>query len=483
MRDLFPGLTLPVVNLPQEAVVGGFLNNARGQAPSPTLIEQLQENASAIAALAVASPTKVLPCTVAAPTDEVPCGHKFIETFGKRAFRRPLAPEERDRLEANFDASRASYGFPVALRMAIETMLQAPQFLYLVEVGEIEPDGRYRLGPYEIASRISYFIWNTMPDDALIADAEAKKLDTAAGVDAAARRLLADPRAHEAVATFQEQWLRLGKIDSLSRNTTSFPWWNDGSSADLLSSTRTYVDYLFWERGKLGDYFTDSNGFVNDNLAKLFGAAAPGGTKQTRVPLDPTQRSGIITYPGLMAAFAHSLDDSPVQRGVFVLDRFLCAPPDPPPPNVNQSPPAQGPTPKTTRDRFAQTHEQGSCANCHKYIDGVGFGFEHYDATGAWRTTDSGQPVNASGELTRTDVDGPFNGATELAKKLATSRQVQTCVARQWLRYSLGLDTIEINDAMTKPVAQAFVDRGLDVRELVVAVATSDAFRYRVRTQ
>lgn len=481
LRALFPKVTLPAVDLPREVTVGGFVNNSRSQAPSPALIEQLLANATAVATAALVDPTKVLPCKASTAAEETSCGHAFVEDLGRRAFRRPLASDEIARFEGQFDAARTAYGFPVALRMTIETLLQTPQFLYLTELGQRQSDGRYALTSYELASRLSYFLWNSMPDDALLAAAGNGELATPAGIEKQARRLLSDPQARDAVATFQEQWLRIDHIDDLSRSATSFPAWNDATSpAALRASTAAYADYLFWDRGTLAAYLTDSNGFVSNETSAFFGVPSTDATAKL-LPLDPAQRSGILTYPGLMAAFAHSLDDAPVQRGVFVLDRFLCAPTPPPPPGVNQATPPQGATPKTTRERIAQTHEQGTCAGCHKIIDGIGFGFSHYDATGAWRNTDSGQPVDATGSLVGTDVDGPFDGAVALGQKLAQSKQVQSCVSTQWLRYSLGLAPNEINKTMVDPVTDSFRQKGIDVRELVVAVVKSDAFRYRVR--
>ncbi len=483
LRALFPGLSIPTQTLPRAVVVGGFDNNARAQAPSADLIEQLANGANAVATLAVADPTKILPCKVSSAADEEPCGFSFVDAFGAKAYRRPLETDERDRLRTFFSASRASYGFGVALRMTIETVLQSPQFLYLYELGELQADGRYQLRPFELASRMSYFLWNAPPDDALLASAASGKLGDSAEIEKQARRLLADPRAHEAIAAFHAQWLPLGILESAQKDVSIFAYWDNAKTPGALrAATAQYVDWLFWEQGTLTAMLTDTHGFVTDATAPMFGVAPPGSASPKLTSLESTQRAGLLTDPGVMAALAHQTDDSPVLRGVFVLRNVLCAPPPPPPPGVNQSPPSHGATPHTTRDRFASTHEQGTCADCHKLIDGVGFGFEHYDATGAFRTKDSGFPVDSTGELLGTDVDGPFDGAVDLGKKLASSQQVQTCVSREWLRYSLGLAGNEISASMVAPVSKTFGDHGLDVRELLIAVIESEPFRLRLRT-
>jgi hypothetical protein len=169
-----------------------------------------------------------------------------------------------------------------------------------------------------------------------------------------------------------------------------------------------------------------------------------------------------------------------VLRGVFVLDRLLCSAPPPPPPNVPPAPPEVVGDTKTQRQRFEQLHENGVCATCHKTIDPLGFAFGHYDAIGRWRTTDNGQPVDATGTFADMgELQGSFNGAVELAKKLADSKVVQTCFASQWSRYALGVDAAGIDAAKMQPVVDAFVGSNFDMRELVVALVKSDAFRMR----
>ncbi|MEY4576855.1 MAG: hypothetical protein RL701_1558, partial [Pseudomonadota bacterium] len=209
-------------------------------------------------------------------------------------------------------------------------------------------------------------------------------------------------------------------------------------------------------------------------------AAVGGGLKLTAA--DPAQRSGILTQAGLLAAFAHETTDSPILRGVFVMDRLLCAAPPPPPPGVTGSiiETTVSTMPMTTRDRFALTHEQGTCATCHHSIDGFGFGFSHYDAIGQWRETEHGLTVNAKGWIANTrDADGAFEGAVDLGQRLAQSTQVRDCVASQWFRYALGLSAADVNTCTLAPVVTAFQDHAGSLQELMIATVTSDAFRNR----
>jgi hypothetical protein len=339
-----------------------------------------------------------------------------------------------------------------------------------------------QLTPYEVASRLSYLLWNTMPDDALFAAAASGELATPEGVEKQARRLLADPRAHAAVLQFHSEWLRFSSMATLAKDATLFPSFTGNTASSLRASTDKYVDSIFFGEGTLTALLTDTHAWVNDDLASIYGVPAPGGPDLKLVSVDAAQRAGVLTSAGLMAGFAHETADSPVLRGVWVLDRFMCNEPPPPPKNVNTTlPAAVTGKPLTTRDRFATQHEQGSCAGCHHTIDGVGFAFENYDATGAWRTQDNTLPVDSSGWFSdgNGDLSGTFSGAVELGHKLAASETVHACVASSWMRYALGVDHKGIDQKGLAPVVAAFEQSQLKLPELVVAITKSDAFRTR----
>lgn len=485
LADLFPGLRLPALELPLEVSVGGFLNNARAQAPTPDLIERLASNANQVALLAVASPSAVLPCAPTSGAEETPCGHAFIDDFAPRALRRPLSSTTSASLYQLFDEAHLSYGFAAAVRMVIEALLISPELLYLLEEGEPTPGALRSLSAFELASRLSYFLWDTMPDRALFESARRGTLLTdPRELTAQAERMLLDPKAKEAVARFHEQWLRLDKLAGIDKDRRLFPSWNEDLAAALKDETIRYVDRLFWS-ADLPTLLTDSHGFVSDASAAIYGAPPPQSASPVWTALDPAQRSGLLTQPGLMAAFAHETADAPILRGVFVRDRLLCLNNGSPPPNAPVDPPPPSGNAVTTRQRIELLHAaQPNCIGCHEGIDGVGFTFGHYDAIGAWRTMDSGQPVDARGTLSGSGAatDGPVRDALELSRKLAASRVVSDCVADQWTRYALGLDRSEINAPMVRPIRQAFADSGLDFRKLLVAIVTSEAFRLRVRT-
>lgn len=483
LRDLFAPIAIPEVALPADVKIGGFDDNRAAQTPAATSIEAFHAAALVVAQAVLAKPNDFLGCTPTSPAEEDACAASFVARFGPRAYRRPLADDERTDLVALYHTLRGGTDFAGAMSLLVQAMLQSPHFLYRVEIGEPVP-GRadvVRLGGYEIANRLSYLLWNTMPDDALFAAAANGALATPEGVANQARRMMADARAHDAVRHFFEQWLEFDKMDGMQKDATMFPSFGAEMRTSLRQSAEKFVDDTFFGSGSFTSLLTDDHAWVDDRIAPLYGVAPPGSTTLTRVTVDATQRAGILTNAGLMAGFAHEQADSPVLRGVFVLDRVMCTPPPPAPPNVPPPPTANAADPKTTRDRFALQHEQGGCAGCHRSIDGIGFGFEHYDALGQWRTKDSGFPVDSSGWFPPAagDLGGTFDGAVQLAQRLAASQTVHDCFASQWARYAFGVDANSLDKKALAPIVATFAASGLDMRELLVALVQSDAFRMR----
>ncbi len=485
LRDLFPNVDLGSadVTLPAEVQSDGFLNTAEAQAPSAAAIEAFHDNAARVAKLVTTDLTKVLPCSAATSAEQVSCGATFIASFGKQAFRRPLSPDETARYVAFLDASRTKWNFPTAIRLLIQAFMQAPTFLYRLEYGGTQSAGAQAiaLDNYEMANRLSYLLTDTKPDADLVSAADAGLLSTPEGLEAQARRLMKLGGSREAVASFNSQWLRFEKMRNLSKAADLYPSFNPAMAMALNEATERYVDRIFWDEGQtLKSLFTDNHAYVNSTLAPLYGSVATG-TDLVWTALDPLQRSGVLTQAGLMAGLAHERNDAPVLRGVFVLDRLLCQQPPPPPLSVNTSlPPLTAAGNQTTRQQLEASHNTPTCAACHKAIDGIGFGFGNYDALGQWRTQQFAQNVDATGEFVNTvDIDGSFDGAVAMGAKLAESRQVRSCIASQWLGYALAVRRGNLDSCMTGPLVKALDASNGDLRELVVALVKSTAFRYR----
>jgi hypothetical protein len=470
---------MPALPMPNENVIDGFNNASTGQTPTSLLVQDYQAAAEAITQALSAKMSTVLGCQPASTADEQTCAQAFIKSFGKLAYRRPLTSDESSRIYAFYQTARASDDFPTSMSEVIQLFMQSPYFVYRVEVGNgQQTNGLTALTSYELASRLSYLLTNSMPDSTLMGLADQNALQDPATLETQVRRLLADSRAHDAVAAFNYQWLNLVKLDSITKDQTAFPNFTTNVAQAMNDATVKFVDYAFWQANSLTAMLTDPHAYVNDDLAAIYGVTPPGSSTLQLVALDPTERAGLLTQVGMLAALAASTNDSPVQRGLLVMSKFLCLTPPPPPPGVNTTPPALDPNvPTTTRQRLELSHATGGCASCHTQMDAIGFAFENYDAVGAWRTQENGLPVDATSFLSGTDVDGTFTGALALAQHLAASGEVASCVSYEWLRYALGLSTTQINLAAAQSLGQAFLAANGQFTELLVALVKSDYFR------
>jgi len=235
---------------------------------------------------------------------------------------------------------------------------------------------------------------------------------------------------------------------------------------------------VFWEDGRLETLLTAPYSYLNQDLAHYYGVSGPSGTAYERAEFPANQRAGILTQGALLSALAKPNQTAPVLRGKFVREMLLCQQLSPPPPNIVITPPDVRPD-ATTRQRFTQHSKDPNCAVRHQLMDPLGFGFENYDAVGQFRATDQGFPVDASGQLINTDVDGKFTGAVELAQKLATSAEVRQCLVKQWFRYAVGRAETDDDQCTLQNLGSEFDSAKHDMRELSVKIASSDAFRYR----
>lgn len=485
VRDLFPGADIPPQTILVDPKVNGFENNSEVQAPSALLVEQYQKAALAVTAAAMAKPDGFLPCPADGGPDPATCGHDLLRDLGARAFRRPLAADEESAYLAFFDQQMAEHNFNVGLQLAMQAILQAPAFIYFPEFGGdplVDQPELVALTGHELAARLSYFLWDTTPDEALLAAATAGDLDEIAGIEAEVLRMLDDPRARTSLVNFHRQWFDLDKIAEVNPDLATYPEFTPALRTSMRSEIDRFVESTIFDgAGTFAALLTSPATTVDSQLAALYKVAAPPPDTWTDLDLPASERSGILTRAGFLARTAHAVHPSPVRRGVFVLSRLLCVPPAPPPPNVNTSPPDESDPdqPKTNRERYAKHTAQDTCGGCHQSIDGVGFGFENYDALGKWRTLDNSYPVDASGELIGTDVDGPFVGALELSQKLATSTQAHNCVVSQVYRYALGRNTGLDDLCSLADLRGQFAAASGDIRALLLAVVTSDAFRFR----
>lgn len=477
VADLLGDATHPAQAFPDEELALGFTNNAVSQTTSSLLIEKYENAAGNLAIAAVAKPD-LLGCDAA---DDA-CVKGFIANFGLKAYRRPLAADEVDRLFAFYGTNKAAYDATTALRLMLQAMLQSPHFLYRVEAGGAGTPGSVaRLSSYELASRLSYALWGTMPDQALLTAAGANELDTNDGVLKQAQRMIADSRAKQAVATFFEQWLDLAKVGNVEKSQQLFPAFTPQVRTLLRKEQDSFLGDVVFGGGNLNTLLLGNYTFMNKDLATFYGVTGPTGDAFEKVTLDPQKRAGMLTQAGFLAASAKIDQTSPVQRGLFVRERFLCFSPPPPPGDVNTSPPGANPS-LTTRQRFAQHEASASCAGCHRLMDPIGLGFEQFDATGRWRDTEGGLAIDSSGEIVGAkDGNGTFNGALELATKLSTSSDVSSCVVKQWFRYAYGRSEADVDSCTLATLNDTFGSGQNSFQSLVVGLTQTEAFLYRTQ--
>jgi hypothetical protein len=480
VRDLLGDATRPADGFPPDETVGGFENNTVSPV-TQALVERYMDAAEGIATRAARRLETLAPCPTTPPP--VACGSSFIDAFGRLAFRRPLEDAERSALLAIYTGKAARSGHARAIQLVVAAILESPQFLYRLEPAVPAVATRPLTG-YEIATRLSFFIWASTPDPALLDAAASGALRTPEGVARAARRLLADPRATDGIRSFHRQWLELRVLDTGSRDPVLYPAFTPELKAAMVEETLRFSAHAVLAGGDgVTTLLTSTKSFVDPALAKLYGIPAPRADGFTLVDLPPSQRAGLLTQASLMSVLAGAEETSPILRGKFVREKLLCEAIKPPPPDIDIRPPRFDPK-LTKKQRFIQHRTDPSCSYCHDAMDPTGFGFEHYDAVGAWRTVDGAFPVDASGEVSGSaDADGPFDGAVALATRLAASPQVRRCIATQWFRAAMGR-VERPEDAPSRDAAyKAFARAGFDVRELIVAIASSDAFRYSAAEQ
>jgi len=459
-----------------------------GGVPAVHGLRGLMETAETVAAAAVANLPALLPCDPA--TGEARCVRAFVAGFGRRAFRRPLAGAELDQLLSLYRQFRdqPGYGLSGALRVVLTAILQSPRFLYHWEDGcpGGARDRPVPLCPHALAARLSYFLWQSLPDQGLVAAAETGGLGRAEGLAREARRLLSDPRARDTIGWFHRQWLDLGppEPEGSALPTTRLYKVHDLDVAEQAALLRA-MDRETWEfaagvllagDGRLETLLAAPFSFVDERLARFYGGPPPADRGFSRVALP--HRAGILTHGSFLWTYATQRESHPIKRGKVIFERVLCG--DlPPPPAMIPAPKPIAPT-TSTRQRYAE-HGNSACARgCHALIDPLGFALESFDAMGRYRAEDGGQPVDTSGvaELAR-EGSRPFADTAEFLQILSRSEDARRCLTRQWYRFALGRPETAAEEPALEQLHQTFARAGFDVRELLVAIAGSPSFRYR----
>jgi hypothetical protein len=479
MRDLIGDTTSPANTFPLDRDPE-FLYPRAGLV-SLQDADTLKDAALAMGKEAEAKATTLAPCPAGMAEDA--CASSFITSFGLRAYRRPLATDEVTRLNALYTTGRTTLGltYAGAIGLLVEGMLQSPAFLYHWELGNNAPTvaGKVvRLGPYELASRLSYFIYNSMPDQALFDVAATGKLATAADIEAQVRRMMADPKGAATVATFVDEWLNLDQVIDRPKDPTVYAQWTDALKQAISDESHALVANVMKGDKTLTSLLTSDASTVNATLAPIYGVNGVRGTATMDTTLTASQRSGLLTRAAFLAVTGATDGSHPVKRGRRVYERFMCGVLPPPPMTVPPVQTASQATGKTTRQRF-EAHDMNPCSTaCHSIMDPLGFFFENYDGIGQYRTMDNGGVVDAHSTIKLDGADHTFNNAIELSQALANSTTVADCFATQWFRFGFKRSETDADQASLNTVAGTF-NKTKSIVDAMVGVAVSRSFSYR----
>jgi len=492
VRDLLSDFSRPALRFPPEDFVDGFKNQLTAQGMPPLLVETYSTSAEKLAtnAFRVGDINGLIPCKPASATDDK-CRDEFIRKFGLRAFRRPLSPDEVQRYATVFSAQvTRSRKFIEGARVVVEAMLQSPNFLFHVEGG---PDGKSV--DYDIASRLSYMLWNTMPDAELFAAAARGELRKPEGRETAARRMLADAKGRQALDEFFDEWLRFDRVINAVKGR-GFAEFTPELGVAMAEETKTLLHDLVWNDKNFMEALTAQYSFLTDDLAGVYGLPVPKGEfEKVQFPAD-VRRAGILGQGSFLASTAGPVSTSPTARGIFIRERLLCQHIPPPPPGVNTTlpDPKEGAV-HTRRDLMTEHVSNPTCASCHRLMDPIGFGLENFDAIGRWRDQESVQlpgagegggrggkqvklPINTQGEIAGLP-NSTFSDAKQLGAILAESPVCQKCIVRQMFRYSYGRLENSADEPTIDSLFAKFKESGFRFKTLMTALVQSPEFLRR----
>ncbi len=482
LHDLL-GTDVPVSELEPDHEVDGFRSIAASiVSVSPLGIARYEtavDGAAAVAFASAARAAKVLACLPANATDTA-CATRAINAFGRRAFRRPLTDVETTRYLALATATAAEpNGDLVAgLREAVSAIPQSPSFLYRVELGapSAADGGRTKYTGFEMASRLAAMLWATVPDDALLDAAANGALATPDGVRAQAQRMISSPKAHQALSTFVDDLYGMDHLAEAIKDPKLFPAWTDTLREAMHQELLLRIDDVAFDgKSDFLSLYDQKTTFVNNELAKLYGlpVVPVDGFRRIDLPAG-SPRQGVLGSGALLAAYALPQRTSPTTRGKFVMETLLCRTVPPPPPGVNTNLDVTTNANAPLRQQLEAHRQNATCAACHGLMDPVGLGLENFDSVGAYRLTDKGATIDASGLL-----DGvAFANAAELGSLLRNHANAGACVVRNLYTAAQGRTPLPIDAPVLTLLATRFSASGRRADQLLVDVVSSDAFRF-----
>jgi hypothetical protein len=433
---------------------------------------------------------RIFTCRPANSAEEEPCARKIITTLARRAYRGDLANADTQRLMSFYQAGRKSGGFERGIQTALQRILASPKFVFHVES---EPEaaaskGIYSISDLELASRLSFFLWSTVPDDELLQVAGKNQLHTPAVLEQQVRRMLADPKAEALTTNFAAQWLYLRNLKNMQPLSEEFPDFDDNLRQAFEREALLFFQSIVKEDRNVLDLMTADYTFLNERLARHYRIPNIYGSQFRRVTLTDDTRKGLLGKGAVLMVTSHTDRTSPVVRGKWILENLLGAPPPAPPANVpplNENPQRQGKV-LTMRERMEEHRANPACANCHKLMDPIGLSLENFDAIGAWRTRDGstvtnlGTPIDSSGEL----LDGTkVDGVVALRKALVRQPDIfASTVTEKLLVYALGRGLGPHDMPTVRSIVRDSAKQNYRLSSLILGIVKSTPFQKRMKS-
>ncbi len=481
IRDIFgPEVVVPSAIEPDVATDGFESVGATNSTVSARGVEQYEMAGLAIGNQIVNDEKlrgRILKCRPAA-FDDAACARDVVSLVGAKVFRRPLTDAETKALTDIITLTgRSLASFEKGLAYGISRMLQSPMFLYRPSVGEPDPEhaGQKRYTGFELATRLSYFLWDSTPDDALLDAARTGKLGGYEGLDAEVTRMLASPRARDGLRAFVRQWLRLGELDLIQKDSKLFTTYTAELGPMAREETlRVFEDLVFERDADVREVMLTRRTFVTPKLASMYQVMAPSATGFAPIELPADgKRRGLLGQVSFLALYAHPTSSSATLRGKFVREKLLCVTIPPPPVNLNTALPEPTDTAKTLRERVKIHFTNPDCAGCHSMTDPIGLGLENFDGIGRERTKENGVVIDPTGKLDGVDFDGPLT----LAQAIHDHPRFAPCITRRAYQFATGTTPQPLEEPTLTALNERFVAAGYRLKPLLRAIATSPAFR------
>ena len=412
--------------------------------------------------------------------DEGICARKILATLARKAYRQPVSDADLTRILSFYEAGRRDGGFDAGIELALERILASPKFVLRVEKdpANATPGSAYRISDLDLASRLSFFLWSSIPDDELLALATAGTLHDPVVLRQQTLRMLGDPKSHSLVTNFAGQWLQLRNVRNILPNSDDFPDFDDNLRQAFQHETELFFESILDEDRPVLDLLTADHTFLNERLARHYGIGGIYGSQFRRVTVKDDFRRGLLGQGSILALTSHAERTSPVVRGKWILENILGMPVPPPPPDV---PPLREnkdrDKPLTMREQMVEHRANAVCASCHKTMDPIGLALENFDAVGAWRTRDAGGPIDVSGVL----ADGTkVNGVVDLRNAIVSRPDMFVgTVTEKLLTYALGRGLDYRDMPAVRGIVREAAQNNYKMSSIILGVIRSTPFQMR----